>query len=99
MGLAAQARLRPETRRTPAIRSVPLAALPETVPLIVHSNARRPRATFWIDAAVALNDVPSKATSLRPVTSKLSLPQRSVVSKRTAIWLPRGCSETPTVGS
>ena len=82
----------------PAIRSVPLAALPATVPLSVHSNARRPRATVLIDAPAALNDAPSKATSLRPVASKTSLPQRSVVSKRTAIWLPRGCSEMPTVG-
>ena len=99
MGFAAHVRLRPEPRRTPAIRSVPLAALPATVPLSVHSNARRPPATRLIDAAVALNEVPSNVTSLRPVASKTSLPQSSVVSKRTAIWLPRGCSEMPTVGS
>ena len=74
------ARRRPETRRTPAIRSVPLAALPETVPLIVHSNASRPRATFLIDAPVALNDVPSKATTLRPddVERVLAAQQRGV---------------------
>ena len=99
VGLAAQTRLRPEVRRTPAIRRVPLAAFPATVPLSVHSNASRPRATRLTDAAAALNELPSNATTLRPVASKTSLPQRSVVSKRTAIWLPRGCKEMPTVGS
>ena len=75
------------------------AAFPDTVPLSVHSKASRPRATRLIDAAAALNELPSNATTLRPVASKTSLPQRSVVSKRTAIWLPRGCKEMPTVGS
>jgi hypothetical protein len=42
--------------------------------------------------------VPSHATSPLPATSRMSRPQRTVLSNSIAIRAPRGCSETFTLG-
>ena len=92
-------RVRPEILRAPLICRLPFATGPAICPWMLHVQTSRPLATLLTEAPSSVKLPPLNGTVLRPVTSNASRPHRTEVSKRTAIWPPRGCSEMPTVGS
>jgi hypothetical protein len=71
--------------------SVPLACWPATVPVTTQSKTRRwPAPNGCTIPSEARIVVPSNGAPRRPSTSMTCRPQRSVVSKRTAMRPPRG---------